>query len=225
MRCLTDGDPLAYIAAWGRTEEEAKVKMDDLVREIPDSVFATEHRIAVKGSGNFRDTVIDDYKANRKTDPEYGALIRILREYLIEEHGAVPADGQEADDLLAQWAEECRQEGTEWAIASIDKDLLTIPGTHYNIRKGTIDHIDEDTADYLLNAQLLTGDRVDNIQGLKGIGPKKAENILAGFPYGKRRAAVINAYRDCYGQDWESELQTTGDLIYIRKIKDERFKI
>lgn len=225
MICLTDGDPLAYIAAWNNTEEEAKAKIDSLVQEIPESVFATDHRIAIKGSGNFRDDVIGDYKAGRKTEPEYAALIRILREYLIDEHNAIPADGQEADDLLAQWAEECRQAGEDWAIASIDKDLLTIPGTHYNIRKGTIEHIDEDTADYLLNAQLLTGDRVDNIQGLKGIGPKKAENILAGATFGNRRARVIGAYREYYGQEWERELQITGDLIYIRKVKDERFEI
>jgi 5'-3' exonuclease len=73
--------------------------------------------------------------------------------------------------------------------------------------------------------QLLTGDRADNIQGLKGIGPKKAENILAGTAFGKRRQAVIGAYREHYGQEWETELQLTGDLIFIRGVKDERFKI
>jgi DNA polymerase-1 len=225
MICLTDGDPLAYIAAWGNSEEEAKVKIDDLVQEIPESVFADDHRIAIKGSGNFRDSLTGDYKAHRKVEPEYASLIRTLREYLISDHGAIPADGQEADDLLAQWATECNQNDEEWVIASIDKDLLTIPGVHYNIRKGTIDHIDEDTADYLLNMQLLTGDRADNIQGLKGIGPKKAENILAGTAFGKRRQAVIGAYREHYGQEWETELQLTGDLIFIRGVKDERFKI
>jgi len=44
-------------------------------------------------------------------------------------------------------------------------------------------------------------------------------------PYGKRRDAVIQAYKDQYGDSWEQELQLTGDLIYIRRIKDEGFKI
>ena len=226
MICLIDGDPLAYIAMWDvENLEEACGKIDKLIAEIPSSVFADDFRVAVKGPGNFRDEVYSEYKAQRNPDPESAKTVRDLRDYMVEAHGAIEAEGQEADDLLAQWAFELSEKEIEWAIASIDKDLLTIPGTHYNIRKGIIEHVDEDRADYLLNKQLLMGDRADNIPGLSGIGDKRAEKLLEGVPYGQRRNAVIAAYRDHYGDNWENELQLTGDLIYIRPIKDERFKI
>ena len=225
MMCLIDGDPLAYIAGWGNTEEEAKVKIDALVEEIVNSAFTDDFKIAVKGKDNFRDKVISGYKGHRKSSSEQAKMVKVLREHMVEAHNAVEAHGQEADDLLAQWAEECREEGEDFVIASIDKDLLTIPGNHYNIRKGTIVYVDEDHADYLLNQQLLMGDRADGIPGLPGIGAKKSENILADVKFGKRRAAVIAAYKEQYGGTWQKELQITGDLIYIRKYKDERFKI
>jgi len=225
MICLIDGDVIAYIAAYDRTEEEAREMLDSLVVDITDSVFADDVKIAVKGDDNFRKDYYDEYKAHRKSDDEYRAFIDRLRDYLVECHGGEAAHGQEADDLLAQWAQDCMDSGEEYAIASIDKDLLTIPGVHFNIRKGIIIHVDKDEADYLLSKQLLMGDSADNIPGLPGIGAKRAEKILEGVPYGKRRDAVIKAYKDQYGRSWKKELQLTGDLIWIRRVKDERFKI
>jgi len=225
MICLIDGDVIAYIAAYDNTEEEAQAKLDALITDITDCVFADDTRIAVKGEGNFRNDFYDQYKAHRHSDDEYRAFINRLRDYMVQCHDAEEAHGQEADDLLAQWAQECMDSNTEYAIASIDKDLLTIPGVHFNIRKGLITHVDDDHADYLLNKQLLMGDRADNIPGLPGIGDKRAEKILDGVPYGKRRDAVKRAYKDEYGSAWKKELQLTGDLIYIRRFKDERFKV
>jgi 5'-3' exonuclease len=225
MICLIDGDVIAYIAAYGNEEEEAQVSLDKLVVDIMDSVFASGTKIAVKGIGNFRNDMYDEYKGTRASDDEYRAYIDRLRKYLVDHHEGEEAHGQEADDLLAQWAQECMDAGEEYAIASIDKDLLTIPGVHFNIRKNIVSHVDDDEADYLLNRQLLMGDSADNIPGLPGIGAKRAEKILEGVAYGKRREAVKNAYKEIYGSTWESELQFTGDLIWIRRIKDERFKI
>ena len=225
MICLIDGDVIAYIAAFDKTEEEARVALDQLVMDVGDCVFADDVRIAVKGDNNFRKELFNDYKGHRKSDDEYRAFIDRLRDYLVECHEGEYAHGQEADDLLAQWAQDCMDNDIEYSIASIDKDLLTIPGVHFNIRKGLITHVDDDAADYLLHKQLLMGDSADNIPGLPGIGTKRAERLLEGVPYGKRRDAVIQAYKDQYGDSWEQELQLTGDLIYIRRIKDEGFKI
>ena len=43
--------------------------------------------------------------------------------------------------------------------------------------------------------QCLTGDTADNIKGIKGIGPKKAEKILQGVPLERRWNRVRAAYR------------------------------
>lgn len=227
MICLIDGDVIAYIAAYDNTEEEAQAALDSLIPSITDCVFGDSAKIAVKGDNNFRHEVFDDYKGNRNKagNEEHRAFINRLRDYMVQCHDAEEAHGQEADDLLAQWAQECMEAKLDYAIASIDKDLLTIPGVHFNIRKGLLTHVDDDAADYLLHKQLLMGDSADNIPGLPGIGHKRAENLLNGITYGNRRQTVIQAYKDQYGKDWEEELQLTGDLILIRRFKDVRFKI
>ncbi len=60
---------------------------------------------------------------------------------------------------------------------SIDKDLDMIRGWHYNFIKDKKYFIDDQQAIKHFYTQILTGDRVDNIIGLRGIGPKKAEKI------------------------------------------------
>jgi len=71
------------------------------------------------------------------------------------------------------------REETKTVIATVDKDLNNTPGWHFNWNKGELYWVSEEEATYNFYRQLLTGDRTDNIQGIPGIGPKKAEKILA----------------------------------------------
>jgi 5'-3' exonuclease len=64
-------------------------------------------------------------------------------------------------------------------ICSIDKDLLQIPGRHYNFVKKEHKVVDLDQGLKHLYLQSLIGDRSDNIIGVAGIGPVKAEQALA----------------------------------------------
>ena len=54
-----------------------------------------------------------------------------------------------------------------------------VPGHHYNPTKKEKYWISEEEGIRNFYKQILTGDTVDNIKGLKGIGPKKAEKILS----------------------------------------------
>lgn len=120
------------------------------------------------------------YKGNRtQPKPKHYDL---LRDYLVTRQGALVTTVLEADDALARL--QCK----DTVICSIDKDLLMIPGKHYNFvtkKKQIITkwgHLDFSklkgryklTGGGLLwfYAQLILGDSVDNIQGLKGKGPK-----------------------------------------------------
>ena len=64
-------------------------------------------------------------------------------------------------------------------IAAIDKDLWNIPGPKYNYNKDEVDFVTLEQAQYNFTKQILTGDRVDGIPGVKGIGDVKAEKLLA----------------------------------------------
>ena len=138
-------------------------------------------KYAVKGKGNFRKDLYSEYKANRPNiDEEIRERLNYLYKHAISKWNAVPADGMEADDLVSIWAYEARDMEAQYIICGIDKDLKQIPGNHYNYGKGTWEFINDKQAYRLLMTQALTGDNSDNIPGLKGIGPKKAEKLLEG---------------------------------------------
>jgi 5'-3' exonuclease len=65
-------------------------------------------------------------------------------------------------------------------IVSIDKDFKQVPGLLYNPTKDEWTEVSEEEGLLFFYTQLLTGDRVDNIQGVNKIGPKTAEKILEG---------------------------------------------
>ena len=114
---------------------------------------------------------------------------------MVDEYQAVMADGMEADDLVSIWAYEARELELPYCVVGIDKDLLQIPGNHYNFNKQEGQFVDDDTANLNLMLQCLTGDSTDNIPGIKGIGPKKADKILSGIPMARRWSRVRAAWR------------------------------
>lgn len=141
---------------------------------------------AVKGKGNFRKDLSPDYKSHRpELDKKVRDKLNYLHKYAVSK-GAIQADGMEADDLVSIWAYEALDNKEDYVICGIDKDLLQIPGHHYNYGKDTWQLINEEEALHNLYLQCLTGDSADNIPGLKGIGPKKAEKILAGVPLSRQ---------------------------------------
>jgi DNA polymerase-1 len=87
----------------------------------------------------------------------------------------------------------------ERVIAAIDKDLLTIPGRHFNWRKESqaITEVDEAAANYNFMHQTLCGDRTDGYPGLPGCGPVKASKILEGGGGGlyDMWIAVVEAFK------------------------------
>lgn len=192
---LVDADTIYYRAAFRKNKKEIRSNIRASLLNIEGQCFSTNTFLAVKGFGNFRKDMYPQYKANRKTDPDLKPYLEYAWQYMIDEFGAVKADGMEADDLVSIWAAECRANDVEYIIAGIDKDLLQIVGRHYNYHKETFTDVDEDAADLSLMLQCLTGDTSDNIPGIRGIGPKKAERILSGVPMGRRWNRVRAAWR------------------------------
>ncbi|MDE2408405.1 MAG: exodeoxyribonuclease IX [Xanthomonadaceae bacterium] len=140
----------------------------------------------------FRNTLYPAYKANR--DPAPPELKRQFAwcKALCQALGlATLAHGDyEADDLIGSAAHRARGAGFRNVIVSADKDLSQLLHQHdeqydyakrerwsadgVKARHGVHAH---QIADYLA----LTGDAVDNIPGVTGIGPKSAAVLLAHF--------------------------------------------
>ena len=124
-------------------------------------------------------------------------------------------ENQEADDAIGIRAYSLGE--NDYIICSIDKDLDNLRGHHYNFVKNERYYITESQAIKNFYRQLLTGDRTDNIPGLAGIGPKKAEKILKDCNTEEELyKAVLKAYKD--DVDYLTE---QGQLLWIRRKENE----
>jgi len=152
---------------------------------------------------NFRLDVDCTYKWKR-TRADRPANYQAVRDLLSERFMEVTRPGLEADDVMGilQTAPEDSSirrntlSGGETVIVSIDKDMLQIPGMHFDPVKKTRRVVLPVDGAHLHMLQTLSGDPVDNYDGIPGIGPVKAEAILepAGLDPALEWELVLRAY-------------------------------
>ena len=152
------------------------------------------------GSSSYRKEINSEYKQNRKdkfaeqTEEERMAFEEFFEEFeetlevLAEDYPVLRYKGVEADDIAAHIVKEKEQYGLEniWLISSDrDWDLLIQEGVgrfSYVTRKEVTlenwsDHYDVSPEDYI-SLKCLTGDKGDNVPGIPGIGPKRAQTLI-----------------------------------------------
>ena len=195
---LVDADSIYFRAAYKMRKADIRKSINTYMKDIETCTFTDQMKVAVKGAGNFRYKVYPEYKANRNRDydRDFREALNYGHQYMLKRWSAIQADGMEADDLVCIWAHECMELDIPYVIAGIDKDLYQIPGLHYNFIKQEFIDVNIDTAYRNLMVQCLTGDTSDNIPGIKGIGPVKAERILRGIPGDMLWDRVCSTYRD-----------------------------
>lgn len=188
--------------------------MDSKIEEILYECQASDYVVYLTGKDNFRKTLYPAYKANRKAPrpKHYDAL----RKYLMDVEMAVVSYGEEADDLLGI------NQTQDTIICSIDKDLLMIPGRHYNFVKKQFSEIDEEEARRNFYRQLLTGDATDNIPGIHGLGPKKANDLLDGVVFIEDYNRIVfdeyqKYFPHCSKEDVIKHINIIGKLLWIRR--------
>jgi len=182
---MTDGDGLAVNAVYGFSRF-----LGDLLEEARPVHVAVAFDESLTTS--FRSTIYPAYKANREPAPpelkRQFALCRELCRLLgLAEFGSPT---HEADDIIGTIAARLRAAGHRTVLVTRDKDLaqLVRDGDHYwdyaGERRFAYGDIEgrfgvrpERMADFLA----LTGDSVDNIPGVPGVGPKTAAALLRIF--------------------------------------------
>jgi DNA polymerase I len=135
-----------------------------------------------------------DYKANRpETPPDLQAQFPVI-ERVIDALGLprVAIDGEEADDLIAAYARHAVAQNYEVILATNDKDLMQLVSDHclvYQTEKDTFQLLGVSdvqkkwgvSPQKIKEILALTGDAVDNIPGVPGIGPKTAAQLIQSF--------------------------------------------
>ncbi len=129
-------------------------------------------------NANFRKELCPTYKAHRTAYPKPPGFLEIEAE--IVQHCRVAREARlEGDDMLGLLATKEPTEGK--IIVTIDKDLLQIPGQHYNPDTNVMSTVEPWQGHERHLTQTLTGDRVDGYPGCPGIGPVRAAALLDQF--------------------------------------------
>ena len=122
---------------------------------------------------NFRKDIDPAYKSNRKKRKPAGYLR--LKKWAMETWPSLTIAGIEADDVLGIIC--TKDEDTNFVLVSPDKDLKQIPCRQFDLKDEYT--VEPEDAELQLYTQCLTGDSVDGFKGIPGVGPKKAQAILA----------------------------------------------
>ena len=171
------------------------------VQSLASSYGCNEVIIAADwGSSSYRKELYPDYKQNRKekfaeqSEEERIAFEEFFEEFeatlevLAEDYIMLRYKGVEADDIAAHLVKHKNAYDLEniWLVSSDrDWDLLiqdTVSRFSYVTRKEVtlenwLEHYDVKPEEYI-SLKCLTGDKGDNVPGIPGIGPKRAQQLI-----------------------------------------------
>ena len=222
---LIDGDIVAYRYSstvehevdWGddvwslwSDAKEAKQLILQYLDHLVEATAADDFVFTFSDKDNFRKTIYPDYKSNRKGKRK-PTCYKGVKTWLESEYESIDMPGLEGDDVMGILATSGQYEET--VIVSEDKDMKTIPGLLW--RAAEMENISEEYADYYHLYQTLVGDATDGYKGCKGIGDKRATDILSKDPTWE---AVVKAYEKA-GQT-EEEALVQARLARILRASD-----
>ncbi len=166
--------------------------LSDLVEQVRPEHIGVAFDHGLGNDTSFRNGIYPAYKANRESAPadlerQFGLCREFCRHLGLAEFSSV---AYEADDLIGTLAARARAAGFRNVLVTRDKDLSQLirdgdifwdysgnSRYHYHEIGPRFGAIPELIADFLA----LTGDSVDNIPGVPGVGRKTAAELFAVF--------------------------------------------
>ena len=180
-------------------------------------------------SKTFRHKEFEDYKATRDKMPselsyQFGILKDILDSLNVK---YTDLDGFEADDIVGTYAKMAQDKGYESVLITGDRDYLQLVDDKIVVfltKKGvsqteeyTVDKIKEEfgiNPSQLIDVKGLEGDKSDNIPGIDGIGPKKAQGFIREY------GSIENLYKhidEISGKKTKQSLIDNENIAYMSK--------
>lgn len=166
---------------------------------------------------NFRHELYEEYKANRPPMPDdLRVQIKPLHS-LVQAMGLplISIEGVEADDVIATLTKQANEKGWHTKISTIDKDIMQLVNPKTTILN-EVKKVEYDEAgvqdkfgvpaslvvDYLA----LIGDKVDNVPGVPGVGPKTAAKWLNEYKSLENLIENANLIKNKAGQNLRDNL-------------------
>lgn len=168
----------------------ALVGVVNMLRKL-DHDYAPKHMAVVfdaKGP-TFRHQMYAPYKANRPSMPE-DLRVQIEPLHRIVEALGMPllvVPGVEADDVIGTLARQAAALGMETLISTSDKDMAQLVGPRIRLIDTMNNTLTDEAgvirrfgvrAEQIIDYLALVGDKVDNVPGIPGCGPKTATKWL-----------------------------------------------
>ena len=179
-----------------------------------------------------RKLAYSEYKSQRPPTPDplkvqipvIKELINLLGIKLLE------MPGYEADDLIAYLTQKAKKEGFRVKIYSPDKDVLQlVEGSQVLVINPISEEVFDENkviekfgvppqklADYLA----LVGDKTDNIEGVKGVGPKTAINLINTFGSVESILARWDEFKRLFPQAEKNSLELSYWLVKLKPPED-----
>jgi 5'-3' exonuclease len=196
--------------------------VDDYIRTVTSLAKSYQAKRVIccfdSGASAYRKSIFPQYKDNRKVErtveeqERFTAFFNCLNEVV----DALPYEhfkfkGIEADDLIAYLVKNLSPKFTHTWVVSSDRDLYQLLREDvsifnmYSRKEITINTLFEDTGmtpkEYAMS-RMIEGDSGDNIRGIEGIGPKRAQalvkeyktldNLLASLPIAGKAKYIQN---------------------------------
>lgn len=244
MRALIDFDIFSYEFGncsdaefkplpWPLVQARLQGRIDKILEATGADCYQGYLTSADKSNFRFDIATIRPYKGQRASKEKPHHYDRI-RAFLEKHRGAIMCYGQEADDAMS--IEQYRLLGNEpndcqTVIATRDKDLDMVPGYHYNWGAGkqvekNMWFQDKIGGQRCFYKQLLTGDTVDNIPGLFGVGKSSShvKHIDTCDTVHDMYSAVLLEYHKRFGSYAEQFLTENAILLWMREFEGEIWK-
>ena len=174
----------------------------------------------------FRSDLAADYKAQRAPMPEdLRPQIDVIRR--VFEGFRVPVlldEGHEADDIIASLTKRAVERDLDVFLCTADKDARQLLGDRvrvYNLRKNAIYDVESLKTDWgiapsqVVDFLALTGDSVDNVRGVPGVGPKTATKLLQ--EHGNLDTILANARTVAGGPSLRKNLETHAETAQLAR--------
>jgi DNA polymerase I len=184
---MVDGDGNATHALYGFARF-----LSDLLEQVRPERIGVAFDLSIRSETSFRNGIYPAYKANRDAPPaDLSRQFALCREFCRHMGLAEFASSEyEADDIIGTLAARSRAAGLRNVLVTRDKDLSQLirdgdvfwdysgnARYHYHDIGPRFGVVPELIADFLA----LTGDTVDNIPGVPGVGKKTAAELFAIF--------------------------------------------
>lgn len=178
----------------------------------------------------FRHEIFTEYKANRAEFPEelvpqLPKIKELLKQLKIPQY---QLDGYEADDLIGTLAKKASEQNIKVYCVTSDKDFMQLVDDNIKLLRPSSKSEELQLVDYpeveekfgvhpnqVIDVQALTGDAVDNIPGVKGVGEKTAGPLI------KEYGSLEGLYENIDKIDkkaLKSKLESDKELAFLSKI-------